>query len=252
MTLPRIIALSVALLSTLALAACGGGGPIASTVHPTVKPVAGSTASPTTTATPPTATVAPVDPDILFTISATVTLGTGEVGHVVQTVYKPVSALPDQSAVESLLDQECDGWRTRFPSAQYVHSTIKATTDGSAAWTDHWIGLSMNGWPVYTGDYGTFMAYCATVRVLFPGTIDGYTPVPAGGSPDAADGWATLFYGFGVANEPEHPVTPQPGDTVLSDCVIALGAEALATSAIAPAWPTTPQVYPGFTCDVNR
>lgn len=244
---------AVALLAALVLTGCTPTIPVASAAGPATT----STPRATTTVAPPTATATPIDPNILFTISATVTLGTGEVGHVVQTVYKPAATVPDQATVESLLDESCGGWRAEFPAAEYVHAVITATTDGSSAWTNRWIGVSMNGGPVvagpvFIGDFGSFQAPCSTVRVLFPGTIDGYVPVPAGSSPDATGGWATIFYGFGIANEPEHPDTPQPGDTVLSDCVIALGAEALATSALASSWPTTPQVYPGFTCDVNR
>lgn len=250
MTPPRLLMLTAALLGTLALAACGGGAPIAGTAHPTSSHSSSPTASSTPHATT-TPTAVPIDPTILFTISSTVTLGTGEIGHIVQIVYKPVATLPNQSVVESLLDDQCDGWRAQFPSAEYLRTTVVATTDNGAHWQD-WVGVSMNGWPVFTGDFGSFQAYCATVRALFPGTSEGYSPVPAGGSPDAAGGWATLFYGFGIANAPDHPDTPQPGDTVLSDCVIALSADALATSAIAQGWPSAPQAYPGFTCYVNR
>jgi hypothetical protein len=234
-------ALAVVLL-TLALSACGGGAGAASTASPTVTaaPPASATATPSTTA-PPTATTVPVDPSILFTISATVTAGDGGVAHMVQTVYRPAATPP--AGTEGLLDTECDGWRAQFPSAAYVRSTYVATTVGAGSWTGGRIGLSMNGWPVYTGDYSTFQAYCATVLAHIPGTVESVTPVPAGGSPDAADGWATLFYGFGIPDD--------DSPTVLSDCVITLGADALA-SPIAATWPTKPQVYPGSTCDVNR
>ena len=180
-----------------------------------------------------------VDPSILFTISATVTASDGGVAHLVQTVYRPVATPP--AGTEGRLDTDCDGLRAEFPSPAYVRSTYVATAEG--AWTGGRIGLSMNGWPVYTGDFSTFQAYCATVLAHIPGTVEAVTPVPAGGSPDAADGWATLFYGFGIPDD--------DSPTVLSDCVITLGADALA-SPIAATWPTTPQVYPGSTCDVNR
>lgn len=239
----------VAALSVLlTLTACSA----APAAHPTGSASATSTASATptsaSTAASSTPTAAPADASILFTISATVTLGTGEVGHVVQTVHKPESAAPDQAAVEAVLDEQCDGWRGAIPAAQYVHARITATTDGSSVWANRRIGVSMNGDPVYIGpaffgDFGSFQAPCNTVGVHFPGTIDGYTPVPAGGGADSAHGWATLFYGFG---------TFDGSDIVLTDCAVVLGPDAAATSAIAAMWPTTPQVYPGATCDVNR
>lgn len=231
------VALAVVLVG--ALSACGGGGgPAATSAAPTATPTASASATPHPTATA-TASTAPADPSILFTISATVTAADGGIAHVVQTVYQPVATAP--AGTEALLDSECDGWRAQFPAAEYVRSTSVATTDGT--WTGGRLGLSMNGWPVYTGNFGTFQAYCATVLASIPGSVEAVTPVPAGGSPDAAGGWATLFYGYGIPDD--------DSTTVLSDCVITLGPDALADP-IASAWPSTPQVIPGATCDVNR
>ncbi|CAN5280887.1 hypothetical protein BH11ACT5_BH11ACT5_09760 [soil metagenome] len=239
--MPRFPHLVLAVVLLGALSACGGGGgPAASSASPsaTHTPTASATPHPTASATP-TATAVAVDPSILFTISSTVTAADGGVAHIVQTVYRPVATPP--AGTEGRLDTDCDGWRAKFPSPAYVRSTYVATTDGP--WTGGRIGLSMNGWPVYTGDFSTFQAYCATVLAHIPGTVEAVTPVPAGGSSDAADGWATLFYGFGIPDD--------DSPTALSDCVITLGTDALA-SAIAATWPTKPQVYPGSTCDVNR
>lgn len=237
----RYAPLALLLLGSLALTGCGGGSSGATPTSATPTTTATATPSPAPTPTPTATTAAPVDPDILFTISATVTAGDGSVARVTQTVYRPVATVP--AATTDLLDQECDGWRAEFPSPAYLRSAYVATTDSSASWTGGRLGLSMNGWPVYAGDFGTFQSYCATVLADIPGSVEAITPVPAGGSPDATDGWATLFYGFGIPDD--------DGTTVLSDCVITLGADALA-SPRAAAWPSTPQVYPGRTCDVNR
>ena len=183
--------------------------------------------------------VDPVDPAVLFTITVTATAPDGASADLVQTVYKPVASTAQQAADEAALDGECDGWRAAYPTPQYIVSDISVTDTSPAgsSWQHSVAVVSMNGWPVFTGEVDSFMAYCASVQVNL-GASRGVTPVS--GAADASGGWATFEYGFGIATEAGTDV-PGPTDTVLSDCTIVLSAEAQ-SSLIASAWvvPSSP------------
>jgi hypothetical protein len=223
---------TLAVLAALSLAACMPGGPTPDETDSTPGP----TATATETALPddgdgPT----PLDPDVLFTISATATAPNGAVATLVQTVYKPVLTTNQQSVDEAALDSECTGWRDEYPSADYVISLIDVTdqSPAGASWEHSVAVVSMNGWPVFSGEVDTFQAYCASYQVNL-GASRGVTPVLHGSGADGAHGWAHILYGFGIATEAGTD-TPGPDDTVLSNCQVTLSAEA-ATSAIASAW----------------
>lgn len=233
------------------LAACAPTPTLTTTAAPGASPTASAAPSATPTPTPTAAAI--TDPNVLFTISANLTSGTGATATIVQTVYKPVATLPDLAAVQSQLDTQCTGWRGTYPSADYVVSTVTATdtSTGGKAWNNGHIVVSMDGSPVFTGDASSFQAFCASVQLAIPGMIRGVTPVPAGAGSDDPLGWATINYGFGFNYEPGHPDTAQPGDSVISNCVVTLSQSATA-SALATSWLTRSQYLPDFLCDVNH
>lgn len=250
---PRLpVLVSAAALTVVALTACGVM-PVP-TLSPT--PTGSGSATPTaiapTPSSSPTATVDPTDPNLLFTISVTLTSPVGALAHVTQAVYKQVPTIANQAAVEQQLDEQCDGWRNTVGPADYVRTVITSddVSTGGKVWSPsgHFV-VTLAGFPAWFGDYTSFMAYCASVQGLIPGTIEGIAPVPAGAVADARGGWATLQYGFGIATDPQDQAT-DPQYTQLSDCVITLSPYAAANSAIAPTWAGVVQ-DPGL-CEVNR
>lgn len=226
-------AIPVIVLAALALAGCTPSDPAPSITPSTVD------SSPEPSETASAAAVDTLDPDVLFTISVTATAPNGAIADLVQTVYKPVASTTQQAADEAALDGECDGWRAAYPAPEYLVSLIDVTdrSPDGASWPHSVAVVSMNGWPTFSGEVESFMAYCASVQVNL-GSSRGVTPVS--GAADAAGGWATFEYGFGIATEAGTDV-PGPTDTVLSNCAIELSAEAQA-SAIASAWvvPSSP------------
>jgi hypothetical protein len=222
---------ALAILAALSLAACSPG-------DPTDPEETDTTSTPTATAdaTPvPDDGPTPLDPDVLFVISATATAPNGALANLVQTVYKPVSTTNQQGVDEAALDSECTGWRDEYPSADYVISLIDVTdqSPAGASWQHSVAVASMNGWPVFSGEVDTFQAYCASYQVNL-GASRAVTPVTPGSGAEGPHGWAHILYGFGIATEAGTD-TPGPDDTVLSNCQITLSAEA-AASAIASAW----------------
>jgi len=242
----RLLPATIAVI--LAASALSGCGPTPGPATTSGAPTPGASATAGSSATPsPTPTV---DPNVLFSITAEVTAPNGAVATVVQSVSRPVASLPDQSDVEAQLDAECDGWRTEIGTGSYLVSRIVSTVE-SGTWPGDLVVVSMNGWPVFSGDYSPFQAYCASAQVVVPGTARAVSPVPAGGAADDPGGWGTINYGLGLAYEAGHPDTAQPGDTVISECTISVTAAGLAESTRAASWATTPQDYPDFGCMVN-
>ncbi len=209
--------------------------------------------SPSPSASPsPSPVPSPVAGDILFTISAVLTSPVGATARIEQVVYAPTADLSDLTAVEAQLDEECDGWRDRFTSPDYVVSAITTTdtSTGGKKWAPTGqVVVSLAGTAVYQGDYTPFQSYCSSVQALIPAEIRGVTPVPAGGSPDSPEGWGTLTYGFGIAVEPGTDATdaryPQ-----LSDCTITVTAAGRALSSNAASWTSASIARPGA-CEVN-
>jgi hypothetical protein len=239
---------AVALLGVLALSGCG------------VMPVPGASGTPSSSPSPsasfatptPTPTVALPQGEILFTISATLTSPVGAVARIEQAIYAPTVELDDADAIAAQLDEECDGWRARFADPQFVVGiiTLDDLSTGGKKWAPSGqVVVSMAGTAVYRGDYTPFQSYCSSVQALIPGSIRGVTPVPADGSPDSAQGWGTLTYGFGIATEPGTDATdsryPQ-----LTDCAITVSAAAKQLSANAARWASGPIGRPGA-CEVN-
>ncbi len=226
---------------SLALTGCGGAGAPASPSDSTL-------ATPTATASA-TPTAAAADPNILFTITATSTSPDGAVSHLTQVVYKPTdTATP---TVMSQLDSECTGWKTGFADPDFVTSVVTATDDSpaGAAWTYDPAVVSLNGYPVFTGDFDSFQSYCASVQVKAGGTATGVTPVIAGASPDAKGGWARMEFGFGIASDPSWSHAEALAHVPhITDCHIELSADAIAASTTAVAWATFVQSDPDFGC----
>ena len=223
---------TLAVLAALSLAACMPGGPTPDETDSTPGP----TATVDETPLPDEGDGdTPLDPAVLFTISATATAPNGALATLVQTVYKPVSTTNQQSVDEAALDSECVGWRDEYPAADYIISLIDVTdqSPAGASWEHSVAVVSMNGWPVFSGEVDTFQSYCASYQVNL-GASRGVTPVTPGSGADGHHGWAHILYGFGIATEAGTD-TPGPDDTVLSNCQITLSDEA-ATSAIASAW----------------
>lgn len=217
---------ALAILAALSLTACMPGDP---------------TDPPATDATPtatPDATPEPdpgLDPDVLFTITVEATASNGALATLVQTVYKPVAATEQQAVDEAALDAECEGWKVQYPAAEYVVSLIDVTDhspDGSS-WDQSVAVASMNGWPAWSGEVDTFQSYCASYQVNL-GASRAVSPITAGSGAEGTHGWARMLYGFGIATNAGSD-TPGPDDTLLSDCVVELSAEA-ALSAIASSW----------------
>ena len=221
---------TLAIITALSLAACSPGDPTpdgpsespASTADETPLPDEGDGET-------------PIDPNVLFTITVTATAPNGAIADLVQTVYQPVTATAQQSADEAALDSECEGWRSDYPAAEYVVSLIDISdrSPAGASWDRSVAVVSMNGWPVFSGEVDTFQAYCASDQVNL-GSSRGVTPVTAGSGADGPHGWAHIQYGFGIATEAGSD-TPRPEDTGLSNCQITLGAAAQA-STIASTW----------------
>jgi hypothetical protein len=205
---------------------------------------------PSSTPSPTPSTV--VDPNIMFSITATATSPAGAVADVTQVVYKPVAGSEATAAIAQL-DSECDGWESSYGSSpKFVKSTVTAVDRSPVG--KHWTGdpaiVSMNGLPVFTGDFGSFQSPCASVFIKF-GTAEGVTPVTKG-SPDSGSGWATYYYGFGVTTEDPGATTPGPHDTKISNCVITLSSYATTGSAIAASWASAAQTYPELGCSFGN
>jgi hypothetical protein len=227
---------TLAILAALSLAACSPGDPTdPDNTDSTPTATSTSTSEETPGADDADGDGGGLDPDVLFTISATATAPNGAIATLVQTVYKPVTTTNQQSVDEAALDGECTGWRDTFPSAEYVISLIDVTdqSPAGASWDRSVAVASMNGWPVFTGEVDTFQAYCASYQVNL-GASRAVTPITAGSGAEGPHGWAHIEYGFGIATDPSLPA-PGPDDTLLSNCQVTLSAEA-AASPIASAW----------------
>jgi hypothetical protein len=236
---------ATAVLATLALAGCG--------VMPIPSSLPSGTSTATSSASPTPSPFPTIEADLLFTISANVTSPDGATAHLEQKVYLP--SLPDDvDALEAQLDEECDGWRGTIEPAEFVIATITAvdTSTGSHHWGyDNLVGVSMNGTPVFQGDYQSFQSFCSTVQLEIPGEVRGVSPVPLHSEPDEPGGWATLQYGFGIPTEPGTDPLDDERYIQLSGCTITLSAFARTESDIAPTWLTIPQPNPEG-CEVNH
>lgn len=236
---------AILVAAALTLSGCGIMElPTASTPTPsaTPGPTATRTAKPTPTPTP-TRTPAPeVHGDLLFTISAKLTSPDGATATIRQSVFAPVDDLDDLRAVERQLDEECSGWRESIGEGEYLVAeiTAKDTSTGDREWgAGSQFVVMMAGTPVFQGDYSPFQAFCVSAQGDVPGTIRAVSPLVVGAEPDEPGGWATIAYGFGVADDANR----------ISACRITVTTLARAESDLAKTWPMIPQ-NAGF-CEIN-
>jgi hypothetical protein len=187
---------------------------------------------------------------VLFTITATVQGKSGARVDVVQTVYKPVTSTADMAGDTTLLNEQCDGWQTTFPKHSFVTTRVTSRLHhGSIAWSKYDpIGVDMNGYPAWSGDYGGFQSLCATVILHMGGRIHGVVPVPAANSANAPLGWARADYGFAIAEDTGSTAPPKAGELQFTSCAIALSDFAKSSSTVAAKWATQKQKYPGREC----
>jgi hypothetical protein len=244
----RIAAPTVVALAVLTLAGCS--------LLPTAVPPTASTPSSDTTPSDapsqePTPTEAPVDvdPNVLFTITATSTSPEGAVAYLTQIVYKPTKSV-DGGYIDQL-DEECDGWKVGYPKPSFISTDVTAVDASPAGttWKYDPAEVDLTGYAVFKGDFNTFQAYCATVSIKAGGEATGVSPLVGGKKPDQKGGWAHMAYGFGIAYDPalsyKQALKKNPH---LSDCTIVLSDEAIATSTIAAGWATQTHAEPEFDC----
>jgi len=229
---------AVLLAAVLGLAGCAPQSPTAKPSHS-----ARATEKPTASATP---TANPLPADVLFKITVIATAPDGGRARLTETVHTPVAATSTQGADETLLDNECDSWRTAFTSTSFLVAEVTSVVTAGTWDPDNAVATDMAGYPVWTGDQRPFQAYCASALPSIPGAARAVSPV-GGGDADRDGGWGIYRYGFAVPTDPSAGESPGPGDVVLSDCKIQLGSAA-STSIFAGTWPTTAQTDNGLSC----
>jgi hypothetical protein len=203
-------------------------------VKPTAKPSATATA----------------DPNVMFTISATVTSPAGAVADIVQVVYKPVAQDAD-SALLTDPDNGCGDWQSVIPDPEYV-VTVATATDRSPAgvsWPDFGVAfVGLLGRPIFTGPHQLWGVAC-TDAIIPIGSVRGITAVSSGPA-DTGFGWANVSYGIttgGAAQEYEGW-----DDENITNCKISLSQWAIDNSAKAASWATQAQLYPGVFCEFGE
>lgn len=235
---PVILAAVVA-AAVLCLAACAPDPGPSSPAH-----AAGTTsATPTASATP---SAAPLPADVLFKITVTATAPNGAVAKLSESVHAPVASTDQQSDDETQLDNECDSWRTAFPTTQFLVGQVTAVLVSGSWDPKQVIAADMAAYPVWQGDEQPFQGFCATAMPSIPGAARAVSPV-GGGDADTDGGWGIYRYGFGVPTDPSAGDGPAPTDVVLSHCSIQLGTAAHG-SVFASSWPGSPQTDNGLSC----
>jgi hypothetical protein len=208
------------------------------------------TPSSTPTSTP---TVPPQSrQSVLFTITATAsaTGGSNAKVHLKETVYAPTGSA---SATDlALLAKQCSDWKTNYPSAQFVTTSITSSLlAGSPAWPAAVVpvGMSAGEYTAWSGNFDNFESQCAAgVLKTLPGSVHGVLPIPATNPANASTGWARSSYGFFVAWDGDAGDIPPSNRVAISQCKITLGATAAANS-YASKWPTHPQTSGGLGCE---
>jgi hypothetical protein len=260
MTRTRALLLIVAVAAIAALAGCTPaatpvGLPTASATaaSPSDTPSASPSETPVATPTPTSAPSAPpAGGTVLFTITATATATGGSNAKLTltETVYAETATVTPSDLM--LLTKQCSDWKTNYPSAHFITTTITSTlAPGSPAWpaTAVQIGMDLGDYPAWSGDYGGFEATCASgVLKKVPGTVHGVLPIPSVNSASGNKGWARSSYGFGVAWDGEVSEIPVAQRVAISNCHVTLSATAAANS-YAAAWPAHPQTFAGIGCE---
>ena len=260
MTRTRQFSLLVALAVVGLLAGCAPSSHVGFSSPATSAPSLAPSAAPTATADPvptPTATPTPsapaVDPNVLFTITATTKATVNHAkADLVETVYKPVATTPDMAGDTAILNKQCDGWKTMYPNRLYMTATFTATLeDGSPAWPKNIepVGIDLGAWPAFSGDYEGFEAACSDgILKTIPGVAHGVVPIPVTKPATGTLGWAQSFYGFAQASDGPESEIANKFRLTMSHCTITLSAAASANS-IATTWPAHPHTYGNLGCE---
>ena len=205
------------------------------------------------TGVPPTPIVddePPIDPNVMFTISATVTSPAGAVADIVQLVYRPVARDAD-SALLTAPESGCGDWQSVIPDPEYV-VTVATATDRSPAgvsWPEFGVAfIGLSGRPIFTGPHQLWGVAC-TDAIIPIGTVRGITAVSAGPA-DTGYGWANVSYGISTGGSADEYAGWD--DDNITDCTITLSQWAIDNSAKAASWATAAQLYPGVFCDFGE
>jgi hypothetical protein len=261
----KFTGIALALVAVTTLSGCFGAPTSTGSAAPSTQPTSAASppvdstpiAAPTQTPVPtPTATPTPtpppaiVDPTVLFVITATVVGKYGAKVDLVQKVYKPVDSTASMTKDTAILDEQCGGWEAMFPTRKFVTTRVTSTIEpGTGVWSKYDpIGVDMNGYPAWSGQYSGFQSACATVVVKMGGLIHGVVPVPATNSANATMGWARIDYGFAIAEDPGSTSAPRKGDLQFTACAISLSDYAKSASTVAAKWATQVQTNPGLEC----
>jgi hypothetical protein len=215
---------------------------------PSATPSEVPSATPTSTPTTPP----PSGQSVLFTITATASATGGSNAKVAlkETVYGPNGSA--SAADLALLAKQCSDWKTNYPSAQFVTTSITSSLlPGSPAWpaTAVPVGMSAGEYTAWSGNFDNFEAQCAAgVLKALPGSVHGVLPIPATNPANANTGWARSSYGFFVAWDGDAGDIPPSNRVAISNCKITLGATA-ASNSYASKWPSHPQTSGGLGCE---
>ena len=214
------------------------------------KPIDDSAPNTSVSPTPIVDDEPPIDPNVMFTISATLTSPAGAIADIVQIVYRPVAADPDAAL---LIDPEngCGDWESVIPDPEYV-VTVATATDRSPAgisWPDFGVGfIGLSGRPIFTGPHQLWGVPC-TDAIIPIGTVRGITAVSSGPA-DTGYGWANVSYGISTGGAADEYAGWD--DDNITDCVISLSQWAIDHSAKAASWATQTQPYPGVICEFGE
>ncbi len=192
----------------------------------------------------------PIDPNVMFTISATVTSPAGAVADIVQIVYRPVAQDAD-SALLTDPESGCGDWPSVIPNPAYV-VTVATATDRSPAgvsWPDFGVAfIGLSGRPIFTGPHQLWGVPC-TDAIIPIGTVRGIAAVSSGPA-DTGYGWANVSYGITTGGSGQE--YEGWDDENITNCKITLSQWAIDNSAKAASWATKAQLYPGVFCEFGE
>lgn len=263
------VSLGLAALTALAALALTGCAPSASqtgnsnglgksSTSPSPAPAPGST--PGSTATPGDNADPNVDPNVLFTIKSTIKAYNGAIADLVEVVYRPVEVQPTFAGTAGAERELCGRyWNESIPGQRtWLKTVITSTVRGNTPWPKSSRSseyVSMNGDPLFGGDFTGFQSHCASVVLTMPGEIVGFTPLPAGADADGAKGWGSIQYGFASTKETANDdgtFTARPTDAVTTACTIDVSPAAAAESTLAGSWSSRVQKPADLSCRFGR
>ena len=234
--------LSVLAAAIVVVVATGCAPAVVAVPQPTGVATAPAIVAPTPTVT---STPAPtVDPDILFTVTATVTSPgkNGAVANLVQTVYAPRPATSVTTSDLARIKTQCDGLITTSANPTYLKTTVTSTlADDSSPWpSDDSVGVVEGGGngSAWGGSFTPFETACAGPIITIPGEADGIAPIPSVKSASQPTGWTVGQYGFAYFYDADSFSDITKSERYkFSNCAIHLGPVA-AQNPTAAKWPS--------------